>query len=322
MAGLGPVITMRFSPATFLRAGLLCCLAATLSAAPKIGVLLKGRSAFWAAVEKGAIASGQQLGAEVVVKSPVSESDISVQIQLLNALAAQGAEAIVIAPINKEALAIPIASIAIKGVKIIVIDTQLTGKAAPVFVGTDQEASGQAAGRLLAKLVGDTDEVSFFKHSQSSGATALRETGALATFRETHPQNTVHGDIYASTEAGAEPGQAQLLLKQHPATKAILASGTPGTLAMLKLLQDQKLAGSIKLVGFGFNLNPDVAAALASGALSGWIAQLPGEVGAKGVAAAVSLLMGETVPPVINTDFVVITKDNLNDPKVQALLAM
>lgn len=314
---------MRLSPIIFLRAGLLCCLAATLSAAPKIGVLLKGRnSAFWSAVEKGALASGQQLGADVTVKAPLSESDISVQIQLLNALAAQGAEAIVIAPINKEALAIPIASIAVKGVKIVVIDTALTGRAAPVFVGTDQEAAGQAAGRLLAKLVGDTEEVSIFKHSQSSGATTLRENGALATFREAHPKNIVHGDIYASTEAGAEGKQAQVLLAQHPGTKAILASGTPGTLAMLKALQNQKLAGSIKLIGFGFNLNPDVAAALESGALTGWIAQLPGEVGAKGVAAAVSLLKGETVPAVINTDFVVITKENLNEPKVQALLAL
>jgi ribose transport system substrate-binding protein len=313
---------MRFPLSILPRAGLFCCLVATLSAAPKIGVLLKGRSPFWAAMEKGALASGQQLGVDVVVKSPLNESDISVQIQLLNALAGQGAEAIVIAPINKEALAVPIASIAVKGVKIVVVDTPLAGNAAPVFVGTDQEAAGQAAGRLLATLVADTDEVSFFKHSQTSGATTLRETGALATFREVHPKNIVHSDIYASTEAGAEIQQARVLLTQHPATKAILASGTPGTLAMLKVLQDQKLAGSVKLVGFGFNLNPEVAAALASGALSGWIAQLPGEVGARGVAAAVSLLKGETVPAVIHTDCLVITKDNLNDPKVQALLTL
>lgn len=314
---------MRLSPTFVLRAGLFCCLAVTLTAAaPKIGVLLKGRNAFWSAVEKGANSAGQQLGVEVVAKSPVSESDISVQIQLLNALAAQGAQAIVIAPINKEALAVPIASIAVRGVKIVVIDTALTGKAAPVFVGTDQEAAGQAAGRLLAKLVGDADEISFFKHSQSSGATTLRENGALATFREVHPKNVVHGDIYASTEAGAEAQQAKLLLAQHPNIKAVLASGTPGTLAMLKTLQDQKLTESIKLIGFGFNLNPEVAAAIGGGSLAGWIAQLPGEVGAKGVTAAVSLLKGETVPAVINTDFVVVTKDNLNDPKVQALLAL
>ena len=291
-------------------------------AAPKIGVLLKGRAPFWSAVEKGALEAGQQLGAEVVVKAPLSESDVSVQIQLLNALAAQGATAIVIAPINKEALAVPIASIAVKGVKVVVIDTPLTGKAAPVFIGTDHNAAGEAAGKLLASLVTDADEVSILKHAQSSGATNQREAGALAAFRAVHPASVVRGEIYASVEVGGEVEKAQLLLAQHPATKAILASGTPGTLAMLKVLQDKKLAGAVKLVGFGFNLNPEVAAALESGAMSGWIAQLPKEIGTKGVAAAVSLLKGEAVPAVVYTDFVVITKDNLKDPKVQALLAL
>lgn len=295
----------------------------SLVAAPKIGVLLKARDVgFWSAAEKGALEAGQKLGAEVTVKAPLRESDVSVQIQLLNGLAAQGAEAIVVAPINKEALNIPIASIVVKGVKVVVIDTPLTGKAAPVFIGTDHEAAGKAAGDLLAKLVTDQDAVSLFKHSQSSGATVQRDAGALAAFRAVHPNATVYGDIYASSESGAEREKARLVLAQHSNIKAVLATGTPGTLAMLEVLKAQNLAGRIKLVGFGFNLRPEVAAALESGAMSGWIAQLPQEIGAKGVSAAVSLLKGENVPAVVYTDFIVITKDNLNDPKVQALLAL
>lgn len=302
------------------------CLAlapAPLFSAPKVGVLLKAKGVeFWTAVEKGAVEAGGQLGAEVVVKAPLRESDISVQVQLLNALAAQGAEAIVIAPINKEALAVPIASIAVRGVKIVVIDTPLTGKAAPVFIGTDHEAAGKAAGELLAKLVGGSDEVSLFKHSQTSGATLQRDAGALAAFRAVHPNAVVHGEIYASSEAGAEEEKAKLVLAQHPEIKAVLATGTQGTLSMLKVLQEKNLAGKIKLVGFGFNLRPDVAAAIDSGAMSGWIAQLPKEIGAKGMQAAMGLLKGEALPPIIHTDFVVITKENLHTPEVQALLSL
>jgi ribose transport system substrate-binding protein len=89
---------------------------------------------------------------------------------------------------------------------------------------------------------------------------------------------------------------------------------------MLKVLREQKLAGKIKLIGFGFNLNAEVAAAIESGALSGWVAQLPEVVGKKGVETAVSLLKGESVPSTTYTDFIVVTKDNLNESKVQALL--
>lgn len=294
--------------------------APALLAAPKIAVVLKGRSAFWSAVEKGAQDAGTRLGADLVLKSPLNETDVAVQIQLLNATIAQGAEAVVIAPINKEALAVPIASAAVKGVKIVVIDTPLSGKAAPVFIGTDHEAAGRAAGRLLAEAVSDTDEIAILKHNQTSGATLARETGALAAFRELRPKNTLHADIYAGSEPGAEVSKCELLLDTHPHATAILSSGTPGTLAMLQVLKQRNLAGSIKLIGFGFNLSSEVAAAIEQGAMHGWIAQQPTLFGARGVEAAVALLKGETVAPVVHVDVVVVTKANLATPEVQALL--
>ncbi len=299
---------------------LVLCTALSVSAATKVGVLLKGKSAFWSAVENGAKAAGEKAGAEVIVKAPLNETDVAVQVQLFNALVAQGAQAIVIAPINKDALSAPAAAAVAKGVKIVVIDSPLAGDAGGVFVGTDQRAAGEAAGTLLASLVTDKDEVSFFKHNQNGGATEQREVGALAKLKEGHPAVVVYSDVYASTEAGVEAERAQFLLEKHPGTKAILASGTPGTMAMLKTLEDKKSNGAIKFVGFGFNLNPAVAAAIDSGTMQGWVAQLPGEVGGKGVESALALVAGQTVPPVVHTDFVVITKSNLKDAKIQALL--
>ena len=314
---------MRLALPRFALGAALLLLGSPLSfAAPKIGVLLKGRSPFWSSMEKGATEAGQKLGVEVIVKAPVAETDVSVQIALLNALGNQGIEALVIAPCSKEALAAPVAALAAKGIKIVVIDSPLDGKAASVFVATDHQAAGTAAGRLIASLVGETDDVSFLKHSQTSGATLVRESAALAALRELHPKVSVFGEIYASAEKDMEVQKANLLLETRPKTKAILATGTPGSMAMLRVLNEKKLAGQIKLVGCGFNLNPDVASAIDSGAMAGWIAQLPQDVGSKGVEAAVSLLKGESVPATVHTDFVAVTKDNLKDPKVQALLSL
>ncbi len=309
------------SKSRFVVAALLC-IAPSLLAGPKIGLLLKGQNIpFFLAVEKGAQEAAKEAGAELTVKAPLTELDVSIQIRLLNAMAAQGMEAIVISPINKEALAVPIASIAVKGqTKFIVIDTPITGNAAPVFIGTDHEAAGKDAGALLAKLVGPNDEVAIFKHSQSSGATMQRDVGALAGFRSVHPNSVVYGDIYASTEPGTEKARAELVLKNHPNIKGVLATGTAGTLAMLELLQERNLTSQIKLIGFGFNLQPKVAAAIESGALAGWIAQLPHEIGSKGIKAALSVIKGENVEPIIHTPVVIVTKDNLKNPEIQALM--
>ena len=293
---------------------------AALSAGPKIGVLLKGRSAFWASMEKGALDAGTKLGADVTVKAPASEADVSVQIQLLNGMASQGFDAIVIVPANKDALAAPAAAIAAKGVKVVVLESPLSGDKWPVFVATDHAAAGEAAGGLLASLVGDGDEVSFLNAAQTNSATTSREKAAMAKFRQMRPKNVVHADIYASSESGTEPEKARLLLTQYPATKAVFSSGTAGTLAMLKVLQEQNRAGGVKLVGFGFNLNNDVATAIAGGKMHGWIAWQPRELGAHGVEAACALVKGEKVPAVVDTAFVVVTPSNLKDANVQALL--
>ncbi len=297
-------------------------LAPLASAGEKIGVLLKGRTAFWNSMEKGALEAAARNGAEVVVKAPLSEGDVSVQIQLLNAMAGQGFSAIVIAPANQDALAAPVAALAAKGTKVVLLESPLKSEAAQVFVGTDHREAGEAAGRLLATLVGDTDEVSFLNHSQTNSATVAREKGAMAKFREAHAKSVVHADIYASAESGTELEKARLLLSQYPNTKAVLSSGTPGTLAMLKALQEKKLAGSIKLVGFGFNLSPEIATAIAEGRMHGWIAWQPRALGAKGVETALAVVKGEKVPAVVNTDFVVVTAANLQDANVQALLAL
>lgn len=311
-----------------LSAILLTALTVTLAAAPtlaqppKIGVLLKGRSQFWTSVEQGALAAGEKAGAQIIVKAPQSEMDTAVQIQLLNSLASQGVQAIIIAPTNKEGLAGPAAALAAKGIKIIVIDSPLSGAASSVFIGTDHRAAGEAAGKLIASLVGDNDEICVLRHMQNNNATGDRESGAIDQLRVAHPNAVVRGDFYYIIDQTVDPARAALFLEKYPHPKAVLASGTPGTIALCDLLAKRTPRGEIKLVGFGFNLNPTVAAAIDAGAMHGWIAQLPKEIGTKGVEAALDLLAGKSLPPVIHTDFIVITKDNLHDSKVQDLLKL
>lgn len=289
-------------------------------AGPKIGVIAKSKSAFWAAAEKGALKAGAEFGAEVIVKSPINESDVAIQIQVLNGLVAQGVDAIVIAPSNKDTLIAPLAAAAAKGVKIVLVDTRLEGEQPYVFVGTDQRKSGTAAGALLSSLIADGDPVGFLKHNQTSGATLQRELGAFEKLRELRKDLVLCGSTYVGVEKGAEKERVAAYFAAHPEAKAVLASSTPGTLALIDVLKEQKLVGAVKSVGFGFNLSPDVAAAIEGDVLQGWVAQLPGEMGYGAVKAAVALCKGEPVPDTVTIKFFVVTKQNLKEPATQALL--
>ena len=79
--------------------GALALLAApTARAAAKVGVLLKGSTAFWGAVEQGCRDVAQKNGTELVVRKPASESDIAGQIKLLDEIVREGVTALIIAP--------------------------------------------------------------------------------------------------------------------------------------------------------------------------------------------------------------------------------
>ena len=309
----------------FLRlfgASLLCAsgilAAVPAAAAPKIGVLLKGDTSFWRAVEQGCRAAAAKSGAELVVRMPPSESDIAGQVRLLDELAGQGIQGLIISPGNSADLSGPVAAVAAQGIKIVVIDSPLDVDM-PAYIATNHTNAGMAAGQLLASLVSDHDEVSLLRHSRTGGATLLRESSAYAALCADHPSIVVHRDIFTGTD-GKELQQAQLLLQKYPGTTAVLATGTPGSMAMLQVLRARGPSNRIKFVGFGFDLNSAVAAAIDQGVMDGWIAQLPHDIGARGVNAMLALLEHQPVSEVIYCDFLVITKANLHEPRVRALL--
>jgi len=291
-----------------------------LADAPLVGVLLKGQTAFWNEVAGGAKASAEKTGMSLVIKIPVHETDVSTQVMYCNALGAMDIKALIIAPADQRALMLPIARLAAKGVKIIVLDSPLEGKKWALFVGTDQAATGEQVGKLLASTVAESDEIAVFRNDQNGSATGQREEGAIAALRAAHPAQVIHADVYSGTEPGKEADRAEFLISKYPNIKAIFASSSSGTMGMLQGLQAHNLGHAIKLIGMGFNLNKNVKSAIEAGDLYAWVAQLPRDAGSKSVEAADALLRGQTVPDVIHTDVLFVTKDNVNDPKILALM--
>jgi len=130
----------------------------------------------------------------------------------------------------------------------------------------------------------------------------------------------LHADIFASSEKDTEEDKARFLFSKYPNTKAVFASATRGTLAAIKVIREKGLVGKVKVVGFGLYLPAEAAAAIEDGILAGWVAQQPKDLGYKGVETAIALLQGKSVPAVVHPSYLVLTKDNFRDPKIQAEL--
>ena len=60
----------------------------------------------------------------------------------------------------------------------------------------------------------------------------------------------------------------------------------------------------------GFDANPDAAASILAGEMTASVAQNPANMGAIGVESILKLAKGETLPAVIDTGTVLVTKEN------------
>ena len=287
-------------------------------AAPRIGVLLKDRDLFFAAVQKGAEEEGKALNVELSIKAPSKANAPGQQLTLLAALEKEPLDALVISPLAADDFKEPVARLVAKGVKIVALDSPLPEGLASTFLRYDQKSLGEAVARYAASLSKDGDEIAMLR-ANTIETISDREKAIISTLKGIYPNLKLDLDVMSGAQKGDDYDQSALLLSRHPNVKVVITPISAGTLGMMKAIKEKKLEGKVQHVGFGVGLPDDVVAAIESGAMQGWIAQEPRMFGVKGIDAAVDLINGKKVPPVIDIEYQIVTKANLNDPKVQAL---
>jgi ribose transport system substrate-binding protein len=120
------IAIMKPSALAVLVAGLIATVSVPASA-QSILVDMKGPGAgnpFWAAVERGALEKGKELGVEVIVLAPPTESDVAAQIAQVEDQLAKGIKGLVLAPTDPNALAPIVDEAVADGVPVVFIDTK------------------------------------------------------------------------------------------------------------------------------------------------------------------------------------------------------
>lgn len=296
---------------------------APVFAAPmKIGVLLKDRDLFWSAAEKGAIAAGKAAGVELIIKAPLVPNALSQQLAMLNALAKEPLDALVIAALTTDDFKEPLDALAAKGTKIVVLETKLPAGLGQTYLGYNQVLMAEDAARFFASLVHDGDKAAMMRaisiEASVDGMTP-RERTLVTTFKKLQPKVSLYSDVVAGSERQDDYAKSLLLLERHPDIRAVCTPFSASSMAMIRAIKDKGLAGKVLHVGFGSSLPDAVIEAIESGAMQGWIAQQPRLFGSKGVEAAIKLVQGKPVPAAIDVPYFIVTPANLKDPQVQAL---
>jgi ribose transport system substrate-binding protein len=297
-------------------------------AAPlSIAVIPKGSThEHWARVRLGAEKAAAELTAagrpvKVIWKGPIREDDREQQIQVVEGFTSQGVQGIVLAPLDSRALKRPVEEAARSGIPTVLFDSNLeTPNAAVSYVSTDNGKGGRLAGRRMGELLKGKGTVLMLRYQEGSASTEEREAGFLDELKTGFPGVTViSADQYAGPTRDTAKRAAENLLNRFASrVDGIFTPNESSTAGMLLALQDIGKAGAITFVGFDYSasfLDP-----LRKGEIKGFVVQHPVNMGYLSVKTMVAHLTKQPVEKSVDTGVEMVTLENLQDPKIQAVI--
>jgi len=313
---------------------LVSCLSSTLTVSVvgaeksyTIAVIPKGTThEFWKSVNAGAVKAQRELTSQgtkgdVIWKGPLREDDRDQQIQVVENFMARQVSAIVLAPLDYQALVRPVHNAVRAKVPVVIIDSDLKSDEYVSFVATDNYKGGQLAGERMGKLLNGSGNVILLRYAVGSASTEAREAGFLEVLKSKYPGiKLISSDQHAgATRELAYQVSQNLLNRFGREVNGIFCPCEPPTIAMTKALRDLGLAGGkVKMVGF--DAGSQSVLDMKNGDVQGLVVQNPLLMGYLGVVTAVKFLQGEKPEKRIDTGVVLVTPDNMNEPQIKDLL--
>lgn len=278
------------------------------AAAQDIVVAVKGPGAgnpFWAAVEAGARAKGEELGVNVVILSPPVESDVASQINLIEDQLAKGIAGLVLAPTDPNALSPVVEEVMADGVPVVFIDTKGANEGI-TYIGTDNMLGAKLGGEFICDNVPAGSDVAILQG-------ILTQSPGIARYEGSKSAMEACGLNIVAEQTGEWDRAKGLAVMENIITgnadiKAVFASNDNMALGAVEALSSAGMLDDVVLVGF--DANPDAADSVIAGDMSATVAQNPFMMGSIGVESVVKLMAGETLEPVIDTGTILVTVEN------------
>lgn len=279
-------------------------------------------SSYWQVVLAGARAAGKELGISVPELGAQSEADINGQISILENAVAGKPAAVVIAPTEAKALGSPITEAA-KSVPIVGIDSSAESQSFSSFLTTDNTQGGRVAADGLAaaiqkktgKIEGD---VALLTYLPGAGSLNQRVAGFKEQIAAKYPGLKLVADKYGDGTTTTALNITTDLLTSNPNMVGMFATNLYTAQGAGQVVAENGLKDKFALVGF--DSDDKLIKLLEDGNIDALIVQDPYRMGYDGVKTALAVSKGEKVEKNVDTGANLVTKDNMKDAKIDALL--
>ena len=311
------IVTRR--PALFASASILLAFASGCNRDHKkvIAVIPKGNSdLFWQSVHAGAVKAARENNVSVVWDGPATETDYGVQLQKVDAMLSRRVDAIVLAPIDRQALVSVVNRAAARKVPVVIFDSGIDTDQFIAQVATDNYKAGQIAAERMGKILDGKGKVVIVAVKPGAASTEAREKGFEDVIHQKFPGIQILDKRYGMALVSQSLLVTENMLTAHPDLSGIFSSNESTTIGAAQALRSRPR--KVKLVGF--DSSPTLLEDLQSGLVDSLVIQDPFQMGYRGVITAVSHLAGQPVTRMIDLAPRLIDRESLKDPDVQLQL--
>ena len=267
---------------------------------------------FYVSMECGAREAADAAGATLEVQGP-DKFDATLQNPMLDAIASAKPDALLVAPNDVKASVPPLKRIQDGGTQVVLVDTTVDDASIGVSrIATDNNLGGQKAAEALKEL-GVTGKVLVISTDPGVSSVDARVEG-FGTKAEEFGFTLVSDTQYSHNTAATAAQVVSAALSKDPDLEGVFATNLFTAQGVATGVKQAGKSGQVKIVGF--DAGPDQIKQLEAGDVQALVAQKPYDIGVQGVEQALAALKGESVTAEIQTESLVVTKDNMDDPEV------
>jgi len=277
---------------------------------------------FWSLMHEGVDKALEEQGnIKLTWRGPAHNDDTDSQIQILQAYAKPGVDAILIVPTDRVRLMAPIRAATEIGIKVIVVDSGLDGSWHTNMIATDNIRGGALAAQQMAKMLNKQGRILLLRTVASSASTEDRADGFIAYIKKNNPKIKVVADEYGGGATGKLHYTAIEMLKKHPDADGVFTVNETATEAMLRALREQGMVRKLQFIGF--DSTDFLLGGVRVGEIQSLLIQNPRQMGYLAVRAAVAAVHNNPLrKKIIFTEVKLVTRENMTSPEIKKLMCV
>lgn len=270
---------------------------------------------FWNVVKQGVETASTDFQIKSTVQGPITETEIDLQIEMIQEAIKRKPDAIVLAAADYKRL-IPVADeIWDAGIPLITIDSFIESTKPLIRIGTDNYTAGAQAGDKLIELIGKGKNLAIISYVKDTSSQINREKG----LRDNIANNgNIIGTWYSGGNIDTSEQQVLQILEDYPEIDGLVALNEQSTAGAARAIDKFKRDRKVTLVGF--DNSPEIVQFVEQDTIQAIIVQKPFNMGYLGIKYALDAIDGKKIPENVDTGAVIITRKNMYTSENQKIL--